>query len=259
MNDILLAVLIVVAVGLLAGLMLAFASKFMSVPTDEKAEKIRECLPGANCGGCGYSGCDGYAAAVAAGEAEPDKCAAGGAKTAAAMAEILGIEISTEPKAAFIACGGTPENSVLKFNYEGMKSCAAAVLAQGGPLQCEFGCIGFGDCMKACKFGAITLKDGRPMICEELCVACGACTKACPKHLIKILPKNGAARVNCSNCNKGPAVVKACKVSCIACGMCAKACPSGAIKLENNVAVVDPALCTGCGECKKACKRNAII
>lgn len=259
MSSFLLPVAIVVAIGILAGLLLSFASKFMSVPTDEKAQKILECLPGANCGGCGYSGCEGYAAAVAEGKASPDKCAAGGEKTAAALSELLGVKIDKEKKVAFITCGGNPDITETRYNYEGMKSCAAANRLHGGPNECEFGCLGFGDCMRACPFGAISVKNGRPFICEELCKACGKCVSVCPKHIIKLVPKGSSPRVNCANCKKGPAVVKACKVSCIACGMCEKACPSGAVKVINNLAVIDPALCTGCGECKKACRRGVII
>ncbi len=257
--EILIPVIIVVAVGVFAGLLLAFASKFMAVPTDEKFEKIRECLPGANCGGCGYSGCDGYAAAIAEGKAEPNRCSPGGEKTAKALSEVLGVEIKEEKHVAFIACGGNPDITAMRFTYDGMKTCAASSLVQGGPLECEFGCQGLGDCARACPYGAITMQNGRPVVCEELCRACGVCVKTCPKHLISIIPQSNAARVNCSNCKKGAAVVKACKVSCIACGMCERNCPTGAIKVENNVAKVDPAHGTGCGKCKTVCKRGAIL
>lgn len=257
--EILIPIIIVAAIGIFAGLLLAFASKFMAVPADEKAQQIRECLPGANCGACGYSGCDGYAAAIAAGEAEPDKCAPGGEATAKALSEILGVQISSEKQVAFIACGGNCENTETHFVYDGMPSCAAAANSLGGPLDCEFGCLGFGDCAAACPFGAITVKDGRPVIEECLCAACGVCVAACPKHIIKLIPQTKAVRVNCSNCNKGAAVVKACKVSCIGCGMCERNCENGAIKVVNNLAVVDAALCDGCGKCKTVCKRNCII
>lgn len=257
--DILFPVIILAVIGLIAGLGLALASKFMAVPVDEKQEKVRECLPGANCGACGFSGCDGYAAAVAAGEVEPDKCAPGGAATASALAEVLGVEISAVPKVAFIACQGNPDTVADRFNYTGLKSCAAANLVHSGPVACEFGCMGLGDCMRACPFGAITVENGRPIICEDICVGCGKCTAACPKALISVIPKGSPARVACNNKNKGAAVVKVCKTSCIACGMCVKSCPSQAITLENNVAIVNYDLCTGCGKCKEACKRKAII
>lgn len=257
--EILIPVLIVLVIGLILGLGLSFADKFMSVPVDEKQSKIRECLPGANCGACGYSGCDGYAAALANGEAEPNKCAPGGETTAKALSEVLGVEVKTASNVAFIACGGRPDTVQQNFEYTGLKTCAAAALAGGGPLACEFGCLGYGDCMRACQFGAITLKDGRPYVCEDLCGACGKCVSTCPKSLISLIPKGTKVRVNCSNKNKGPAVVKACSVSCIACGMCERNCEAGAIKVIDNIAVIDYKLCTACGKCAEVCPKKAIL
>ena len=257
--EILLPVIIVGIIGLIAGVGLSLASKFMAVPVDEKQEKIREALPGANCGACGFSGCDGYAAAVAAGEATPDKCAPGGAAAAAALAERLGVEVVNEPKIAFIACKGTRENTKLKYAYSGMQSCAAAAALQSGPLECSFGCLGFGDCAAVCPFGAITLENGRPAVCGDICVGCGKCVAVCPKALISVLPKSAEIRVACSNKEKGAPVVKNCSVSCIACKMCEKACESGALKVIDNLAVIDRTLCTGCGKCKAACKRGVIV
>lgn len=255
MSAILIPVLIVALIGLILGLGLALASKFMAVPTDEKEAKIRECLPGANCGACGYTGCDGYAAAIAGGEAEPDKCAPGGTNTAKALGEVLGIEISTTPKVAFVAC---QRNSKEKYEYTGKPSCLSASLVHGGPLDCQFGCIGLGDCVSACSFGAISIQDGKVVICEDLCGGCGSCAAVCPKSIIKVIPKAQKTRVLCSNCHKGPNVVKVCTTSCIACGMCVKACENDAITLENNVAIINPDKCTNCAKCKDACKRKAI-
>lgn len=257
--EILIPVLVVLAIGILLGLGLSFADKFMSVPVDEKQIRIRECLPGANCGACGYSGCDGYAAALAAGEAEPNKCAPGGENTAKALGEVLGIKIEATKNVAFIACGGTPDKVKQRFEYTGLNTCAAAALAGGGPIACEFGCLGFGDCMRSCDFGAITLKDGKPIICEDICVACGKCVKTCPRGIISIIPKGTATKVNCSNKKKGPAVLKACDVSCIACGMCERACEAGAIKVIDNLAVIDYTLCNGCGKCSEVCPRKVIL
>ncbi len=253
---ILIPVIVVTAIGLIAGLGLALAAKFMSVPVDEREEKIRECLPGANCGACGYSGCDGYAAALAKGEAEPDKCAPGGSDTATALGEILGVSVSTTPKVAFIACQKNAKN---KYDYTGRRSCLSASLVHSGPLECQFGCIGYGDCLNACPFGAISEQDGKMVICEDVCVGCGKCAAVCPKSLISIIPKDSKTRVVCSNKHKGAAVVKVCTTSCIACGMCVKACENEAISAIDNVAVIDSEKCTSCGKCKAACKRNAIV
>ena len=254
--SIIIPVLIVAAIGLVLGLGLALASKFMAVPTDEREAKIRECLPGANCGACGYTGCDGYAAAIATGEVEPDKCAPGGENTANALGEVLGIEISSAPKVAFVAC---QRNSKEKYEYTGKKSCLSASLVHGGPLDCQFGCIGLGDCVAACSFGAISIQDGKVIICEDLCGGCGSCAAVCPKSIIKVVPKSQKTRVLCSNCHKGPTVAKVCTTSCIACGMCTKVCENQAITVENNVALINPDKCTNCGKCKDACKRKAIL
>ncbi len=253
---ILLPVIIVTAIGVVAGLGLALAAKFMAVPTDEREQKLRECLPGANCGACGYSGCDGYAAALAKGETTPDKCAPGGSDTAASLGEILGVTVSATQKVAFIACQKNAKN---KYDYTGRKSCLSASLVHSGPLECQFGCIGFGDCLNACPFGAISQKDGKMIICEDICIGCGRCAAVCPKSLISIIPKDSKTRVLCSNKQKGAPVAKVCTTSCIACGMCVKACENEAITLVNNVAVIDPDKCTNCGKCKTACKRNTII
>lgn len=254
-------VLIVGVIGLIAGVGLSLASKFMAVPVDETETKVRECLPGANCGACGYSGCDGYAAAIAKGEAEPDKCAPGGAATAAAIGEVLGVEVKAgKPQTAFIACNGSREITEMKYTYSGLQSCAAANLMHNGPVSCEYGCIGFGDCMRACPFGAIRKgSDGRLSVCEDVCVACGKCAAACPKGLIRLIPKGEPVHVLCANKQKGAAVVKNCKVSCIACKMCEKACPNGAITVVDNLAVIDGERCTGCGKCKEACKRGVLV
>lgn len=257
--EIIIPIVILAVIGLIAGIGLSLASKFLSVPNDERQEKIREALPGANCGACGYSGCDGYAAALAAGDAEPNKCAPGGEGAAKALAVILGVEVDTDPKVAFIACKGNRDITKTKYAYTGLQSCTAAGLMHAGPLECAYGCIGFGDCAAACPFGAIEVKDGRPVVCEDLCVGCGKCTAVCPKSIISLIPKNHYTTVNCSNKQKGAAVVKACGVSCIACGMCVKQCEAGAIKLVDNLAVIDHALCNDCGKCKTVCKRKVLI
>lgn len=257
--EIILPVIIVGIIGLIAGVGLSLASKFMAVPVDERVEKISEALPGANCGSCGYSGCDGYAAAIASGEAEPDKCAPGGATAVAAISEILGIELELEEKRAFIACNGSCEVTKKKYDYSGYDSCAAASLVHAGPLECVYGCIGYGDCVKVCPFGALTNINGKPVVCEDLCSGCGLCAKACPKKLISIIPKKYNVKIGCSNKQKGVSVVKACGVSCIACGLCEKQCETGALKITDNLPVIDYELCNSCGKCKAACKRKVII
>ncbi len=257
--DILFAILIVTGVGLIAGFGLSIASVLMAVPTDDTVEKVRACLPGANCGACGYTGCDSYAEALAAGECAPNLCAPGGAATAAALAEVLGVEVEAKaPQRAVVLCNGTCENTGAKMDYKGMQSCAAANMMYGGVGDCRFGCLGFGDCAVACPFGAISVQNGKAVVDEALCTACGACAKACPKGIISILPAAQAYMVLCSNKDKGPVAKKACKVASIGWGLCAKKCPSGAITVENFLAKIDPEKCTGCGACAEACVQKCI-
>lgn len=255
---IIIPVIIVTVIGLIVGLGLSLAAKFMAVPVDEKQEKIRECLPGANCGACGFSGCDGYAAALSEGKAEPDKCAPGGATVAAALSEILGVEVSARPKIAFIACGGGSEKSKLAYDYSGMQSCAAAALVNGGPLECAYGCIGYGDCAAACPFGAIDMSSAHPVVCRDICVGCGKCTTVCPKGLISLVDKDTQVFVACSSRASGAKAAKECKAACVACRLCEKSCPSGAITIKDNLAVIDTALCTSCGKCREVCRRGVI-
>ncbi len=259
MIEILLAVAVVGAVALVAGVGLAFASKFLAVPADEKFEAVRAALPGANCGACGFSGCDGYAEAIAKGEAECNKCPVGGDKTAAELSEILGVEVVAVKKVAFVACGKTDEKTVLKYHYEGINTCAAASLLYNGPLSCQFGCIGLGDCVTVCPQKAISVNDGAAKVDKDLCTGCGLCSKTCPKGLISILPADFKYAVACSNKDKGGVAMKACKSACIGCTKCAKNCPSGAITITDNLANINQELCTGCGECAKVCPNHCIV
>lgn len=256
--EILIPVIIVSVIGLVCGIGLSLASKYMAVPTDERQEKIRECLPSANCGACGFSGCDGYAEAVAKGEAEPNLCTAGGKETAEKLSSVLGVEIAAEENCAVIFCGCERQNVEVKFAYTGLQSCKAASMIAKGPTSCDYGCLGFGDCAKACPFGAIKMENGKPIVDKALCTGCGKCKDMCPRGIIGIVPKDKTVHITCSNKDKGAAAVKACKTSCIGCGMCVKACEQNAITIKDNLAVIDYSLCIGCGKCKEVCKRKSI-
>lgn len=257
--NILIPIIIVGAIGLLAGVVLAVASVVMAVPKDEKAEALEAVLPGANCGACGYSGCPGYAAAMAKGEAVPGLCSPGGAAVAAKCGEILGSgAVEMERKAAFVHCMGSEDHTTSKMDYDGLKSCTAASLLNGGASSCRFGCLGLGDCAAACDYGAIEICNGVAVIHEEKCVACGKCAAACPKGLIRLAPVKSMAVVRCSSCDKGKDVMAACKAGCIGCMKCQKVCEAGAITVKNALAQVDPAKCTGCGKCAEACPRHVI-
>lgn len=259
MESILIPVIIVGVIGLVLGIGLTVASILLAVPVDEKVTKIREALPGANCGACGFSGCDGYAEAVAAGNAEANLCVPGGADTSAQVAEIAGVAAGEfVKKQAFVLCRGDCGVTSPKYDYKGLRSCAAASLIFRGPGSCGFGCIGFGDCAAVCEYGAISVKDGLARINGMLCAGCGKCVSVCPKGIIDILPSSVGAVVRCSNKDKGAATRKVCTAGCIGCKICEKKCPSGAVKVENNLAVIDPDKCTGCGICADSCPQKCI-
>ncbi len=256
---ILYATLIIGGVGLVLAVILSLASKFMAVPTDEKVEKVRECLPGANCGACGYSGCDGYAAAVADGSAAPNLCTPGGADTAKQLAELLGTEVTVEKKYAFIKCNHGSQKAVKQFSYNGSLSCAAANLMYKGPLGCKYGCLGLGDCVNVCQYGAIKIENGIAVVDKNLCTGCGRCADVCPKGILEILPEKAKFAVACSNTQKGAFARKVCSAACIGCGKCEKLCPASAIKVENNLAYIDEDKCIGCGECVVGCPTKCIV
>ncbi len=261
MSTIITAVIIVAAIGLIAGLGLAIASKVMAVPVDEKAAAIRECLPGANCGACGFSGCDGYAAALSSGETEDTAlCSPGGNEAAKGIAAVLGVEAgNVKPKVAVVLCQGNNQNVGTKLDYSGVESCKMAAQLFGGPKNCIYGCLGFGDCVKKCPYEAIFICDGVARINPDRCRACKMCINTCPRNLIELLPLETAqAGVFCKNRDKGAKTRKQCAVGCIGCMKCAKVCENGAITVENNVAHVDYEKCIGCGKCAEACPVKAV-
>ncbi len=259
MNDILFAVLLVGGIGLLIGIILAVASIVFAVAKDEKAEAIEQLLPGANCGACGYSGCSGYAAALAKGEAKPGLCSPGGEETASAVAELLGVDAQGVVKrVALVHCNGSLDNTENKMEYQGIASCAAAAMLHGGPGKCAYGCIGFGDCAAACSYGAVKICSGSAHIDPAKCRGCSMCAEACPQRLISMQPLKAAAVVRCKNCDKGAQTRNSCQIGCIGCMKCVKACEYGAVKVESFCASVDPEKCTACGKCAEVCPRGCI-
>ena len=261
MNGIIFAVILLSAIGLVAGLGLAIAAKFFAVPVDEKAEAIREILPGANCGACGFSGCDGYAAALSKGETtDTARCAPGGNDVSGEIAKYLGLAAgSVAPMSAVVLCNGTNTNAVVKMNYIGVESCRMAEQLFGGPKECIYGCIGLGDCARACPYGAIKICDGVARIDPMSCHACKMCLNTCPKHLIEMKPLHESkAAVFCKNHDKGAVTRKECSTGCIGCMKCTKVCEVGAVTVENFAAHVDTDKCIGCGKCIEECPVGCI-
>ena len=253
-------VLLTVIVAVICAVLLTIASIVFAVPVDETAVKIREKLAGANCGACGFAGCDDYAAALAADHDLPcNKCAPAGAAGAAAIAEILGVAAgSSDPVVATVKCSGYDNAAKKAMDYQGFKTCNAAKDFFGGPGECKFGCIGFGDCVKACAFGAIEICNGVAKVNKEKCVGCGACANTCPKKIIDMVPKTSRVYVGCSSLDPGKVVNQICSTGCIGCKLCEKECKFEAIKVEGNLAKIDPALCKNCGLCAKKCPRHII-
>lgn len=257
------AVVALAVSGLAFGALLGFAAKKFAVEVDPRAEKIRGVLPGANCGACGYPGCSGLADAIAAGKAPIDACTVGKGAVAKAIAEIMGqsyVKKEDERLVARVLCMGGRGVSENRFRYDGIRDCKAALLFQGGPKACEYGCLGFGSCVKACRFDALSMGPDRlPVVDASKCTACGKCVSACPRGLIALLPESASVYVRCLNKDPGAQVRKACKVGCIACRACVRACKYDAVKVESNLAVIDYSKCTRCGECVAKCPTKCIF
>lgn len=259
-TTVLLAAVVVGVIGLLIGLLLGYAGKKFAVEIDAREERVRAALPGNNCGGCGYAGCDGLAKAIVAGEASVDACPVGGASVAAEVGAIMGVEAAGGiRKVAFVACGGTCDVTRTKYTYSGVEDCAAAMVVPGaGDKLCSYGCLGFGSCVRACPFEAIHIVGGIAKVDEDKCKACSKCVAACPKHLISLIPESQPVRVKCSSPERAKQVMQACDVGCRGCTLCAKVCPQKAITMENNLPVVNPELCEGCFVCAEKCPAHTI-
>ncbi len=259
--DILIAVIVVTAIGLLCAVMLVVASKFFGVNEDGKFNAIRECLPGANCGACGYAGCDGYAKALSLDpKVKTNLCIPGGDSCAADIAAVLGVEpADVIEQVAVVHCNGNCDNAPTAAEFEGTHSCKAAKQVYGGPRACAFGCLGFGDCVVTCQYDAIRVINGVAKVDPKRCTGCGLCAKACPNSIISIQNALRTVHVKCSNKEKGAVARKQCKVACIGCMKCEKTCPHDAIHVENNLARIDYDKCTSCGECAAVCPTGAII
>ena len=254
------AVLVVVAVGVLCAVGLVIASVFWGVEENETEKKIRECLPGANCGACGYSGCDGYAKALAKDpETKVNLCTPGGDKVSMMLSSMLGKEYEeTVEMVATVRCCGDCKSTEKKTRYTGVDTCAAAKMLNGGDGMCSYGCLGRGDCAAVCPHDAICMDNGIARVDARKCVGCGVCVRACPNHLIHMMPDVQRQVIACHNKQKGAVARKQCTNACIACGKCQKACPEGAIEIKNNFASIKYDKCVKCGKCAEVCPTGCI-
>ena len=258
MQNVIYAVVVLFIMGIVFAILLGVAAKVFAVEVDERIPLVRECLPGANCGGCGFPGCDGLASAIVEGRAPVNGCPVGGAAAAEKIAKVLGVEVAEgERNVAHVKCNGGC-NAVDKAVYEGLQDCNAAMRVAGGPKACAFGCMGLGSCVKACAFDAIHIVDGVAKVDIDKCVACGKCVSTCPKKIIDLIPVSKKVHVNCVNKDKGPAVMKVCSNGCIGCRMCEKTCKFDAIHVVDGVAKIDYDKCKNCKMCTKACPKGCI-
>lgn len=264
-NTIILTIVILSGLGLLLALVLFLVAKKFKVEEDPRIDDVEKAMPGANCGGCGFAGCRAFAeAAVKAGNLDNNFCPVGGNEVMKQVASILGYEIKEKaPMVAVVRCNGSCENRPRINTYDGAASCKVKAALYSGDTGCSFGCLGCGDCVEACAFGALSMDPvtGLPVVDESKCTACGACVKACPKNIIELKnkgPRSMRVYVSCVNKDKGIVAKKACSVACIGCGLCAKTCTHGAIIVEANCAYIDFNKCKLCRECEAVCPTGAI-
>lgn len=258
---IIIAAAVVAIIGIVVGIVLGIAGEKFKVEVDPNEEAVLGVLPGNNCGGCGYPGCSGLAAAIAKGEAPIDACPVGGAAVAGKIGEIMGVDAGEAVRmVAYVKCAGTCEQAGTDYNYIGEQSCAMVkFISNGGPKSCNHGCLGFGECVEACPFDSISIQNGIAVVNKETCKACSKCIKACPQNLIELIPYDSKLAVKCSSKDMGKVVMQACKVGCIGCRMCTKVCETGAITVLNNIAHIDQTKCTACGKCAEKCPKKIIL
>lgn len=267
-NTVILTVVILTVLGLLLSLVLFWVAKKFRVEEDPRIDEVEKVMPGANCGGCGFAGCRAFAdAAVKAPNLDHNYCPVGGNEVMKKVAAILGYEVKEKaPQVAVVRCNGSCGNRPRVNDYDGAISCRVKAALYSGDTGCSYGCLGCGDCVAACKFGAIRMdsETGLPVVDEALCTACGACAKACPKNIIEIrnvgtTPKNNRrVFVSCVNKDKGGVARKACLAACIGCGKCAKVCKFDAITIADNLSYIDFNKCKACGQCFFECPTGAI-
>lgn len=251
--------LILLVLAMLFAIALAYLGKKLAVSRDERIDQVRDCLSGANCGACGYAGCDGFATALVEGKAELSSCNATSKEKKEEIAEILGLTDTGEATKVVVCCHGG-QDAKDKYDYVGYGDCRSMELLAGGRKQCAWGCLGTGSCVDACQHHAVTVKQkGYSEVSLSKCISCGRCISVCPKKIIKRIPASATYYVACSNHQKGKEVRELCTKGCIACGICAKQCEVGAITIVDNLATIDYTKCINCGKCAAKCPQRCIV
>lgn len=251
--------LILLVLAMLFAIALAYLGKKLAVSRDERIDQVRDCLSGANCGACGYAGCDGFATALVEGKAELSSCNATSKEKKEEIAEILGLTDSGEATKVVVCCHGG-QDAKDKYDYVGYGDCRSMELLAGGRKQCAWGCLGTGSCVDACQHHAVTVKQkGYSEVSLSKCISCGRCISVCPKKIIKRIPASATYYVACSNHQKGKEVRELCTKGCIACGICVKQCEVGAITIVDNLATIDYTKCINCGKCAAKCPQRCIV
>lgn len=260
MTDILMPIAIMAGLGVVLAVLLGYAAEVFEVKQDPKVEEILLVLPGVNCGGCGFAGCEAYAKGVALQGASPSLCTVGGNPVANQIGDIMGVKVTAqEVMVAYVKCNGDCNKAKDKYEYHGIMDCvSAAALPGGGAKSCTYGCLGLGTCVGVCEFDAIVIRDGIAIIDENKCTNCGACVKACPKNIIETVPLNSRVRVACNSLDSARDAMLNCEVGCIACKKCEKACEFDAIHVNNNLAKIDYDKCTQCNACVEVCPKSTI-
>lgn len=257
--EVIIATVTIGLIGLLIGIGLVYTGKKFHVEVDERIPEVRECLPGNNCGACGFAGCDAVAEAIVKGEVPVNACPINSAENLEKIGEIMGASAeAAEKKIAFVRCAGDSAVTENRSNYVGISDCRAAQLAGVTSCACDFGCLGYGSCSTVCNYGAIKVVNGVAVVDENKCVGCGMCAKACPRGIIDIIPAKTGFRVRCSNKDRGADVKKVCKAGCLGCTLCTRQCEYDAIHCVANVAQIDYEKCQACGKCAEKCPAKVI-
>jgi Na+-translocating ferredoxin:NAD+ oxidoreductase RNF subunit RnfB len=266
MSVILTTVIVVASIGVIAAVLLYIAAKKFHVEEDSRIAEVESLLPGANCGGCGRSGCHDFAVACVGAETlDGIACPVGGSKVMAQVAKVVGLApAEVDKQVAIVRCNGSCANRVHTVHYDGVRSCAIEASVFAGETACAYGCLGGGDCVAACPYGAMYMDEelGLTRVNYDRCVGCGKCVKACPRGLITLVTEHedrAQVWVSCMNHDKGAIALKECNAACIGCGKCMKSCPTKAVKVTQFAAMINPKECISCGSCVEVCPRKSIV